>query len=848
MDKFLLVDGNSLLFRAYYATAYRGILQTSYGKYTNAIVAFNNMLTNALEMVKPDHILVAFDTKDKTFRHDMYEDYKGHRKAAPEELVEQFETVRELLDAANIKRLEISGYEADDIIGSFAKQHSNKQNIILTSDQDMLQLVDDNIEILLMRKGVSDMVEVNIENFEQLYEIKPHQIVDLKAMMGDSADNIPGIAGIGKVTGLRLVKEYNTLENLLANSDNLKGKQKENVIKHGETAILSKALATIKTDMELNLIEDYYLVDINYNDLYDFYKRYEMNRQASSIETMLTGNSQADKFAYELKTTISADLLVDDVFVFAESSSDDKNAVLEYLVISSKQKSEVISKTDLLNDQSTLDFLADKNRKKVVYDSKFLYHLFKNANLKLAGISEDIMIAAFLVDNTIVDFATFNNKYGGLMFDLVSAEFDLEVVAAKAFELNKIYPEIIAEIKAKDMDYLYYEVELPLAQILFKMEDHGILVSREIIVNIADKTKAIIDDVSNKIYEYAGEEFNINSPKQLSEVLFDKLKLPQIKKRSTAIDVLEKLVGQHEIIDLIMQQRKYQKLYSTYADGLQKYIDKDNRIRTTYHQTTTQTGRLSSTSPNLQNISVRDEEAREIRKAFIADENSVLMAYDYSQIELRLLAHLADVKSLIKAFNDDLDIHSQTAKEVFHLDEVSSHDRYLAKAVNFGIIYGISDYGLAEQLSIPQSEAKEYIERYLAVYPEIKTYMDDTIAYCQEHGYVKTIINRRREIPEIKSSNYMVREFGKRAAMNAPIQGSAADLIKIAMIRIDKRLEEANLQSKLLLQVHDELIFNVKNTEIKKIASIIEEEMNQAMKLNVPLKSEGSTAKDWYSL
>ena len=333
----------------------------------------------------------------------------------------------------------------------------------------------------------------------------------------------------------------------------------------------------------------------------------------------------------------------------------------------------------------------------------------------------------------------------------------------------------------------------------------------------------------------------------MAEVLFDKLELPQIKKRSTAIDVLEKLEGQHDIIDLIMKQRKYQKLYSTYADGLQKYIDNDSRIRTTYNQTTTQTGRLSSTNPNLQNISVRDEEAREIRKAFIADADSVLMAYDYSQIELRLLAHLADVKSLINAFNQDLDIHAQTAKEVFHLNEVSSEYRHLAKAVNFGIIYGISDFGLAEQLSIPQSEAKEYIERYLTVYPEIKTYMDNTIKYCEENGYVKTII-RRREIPEIKSTNYMVREFGKRAAMNAPIQGSAADLIKIAMIKIDEKIEENNLKSKLLLQVHDELIFNVKNDEVELLAEIIEKEMNEAMKLNVPLKCEGSTAKDWYNL
>lgn len=847
MEKFLLIDGNSLLFRAYYATAFTRMLQTSYGKYTNAVVAFNNMMTNVIKDIQPDHILVAFDTKDKTFRHEMFDDYKGHRSKAPEELVEQFETVREMIDAAGIKRLEISGYEADDIIGSFSKQHTEMEMIILTSDQDMLQLVDDNTTLLLMKKGVSDIHKITLDNFETEYDIRPDQVIDLKAMMGDSADNIPGIPGIGKVTGLKLIKKYDTLENLLANTDELKGKQKENVENNIEIAKMSKALATIKTDLELDLEPNEFALNIDYQNLYVFYKQYEMNRQANEISENIYEDIEIESFKFDTVQKISETLLTDGNIVFAKTKGSYQDAILEHLIISDGKTVEMIDKDNLLKDPVLLDYLKS-SVSKVVYDAKYLYHLFKREDIEFNGVSEDLMIAAFLCDNSLTDWPAFNAKYGGVVLDIDSDDVDLEQLAQNTSELLKTKEEIVKEIKEKEMEYLYYDVELPLAKILFEMELTGIRVSREIIVDIATKTKAIIDDVTQEIYTVANKEFNINSPKQLAEVLFDDLGLPQIKKRSTAIDVLEKLEGQHDVIGLIMKQRKYQKLYSTYADGLQKFIQDDERIHTIYHQTTTQTGRLSSTDPNLQNISVRDEEAREIRKAFLADEGSVLMAYDYSQIELRLLAHLADVTQLIEAFNHSIDIHSQTAKDVFHLDEVTPHDRSLAKAVNFGIIYGISDFGLSEQLGISRHEAKDYIDRYLATYPEIKQYMDDVIAGCEELGYVKTIINRRREIPEIKSSNFMVRSFGKRAAMNAPIQGSAADLIKIAMVRIDKRIKDNNLKSKMLLQVHDELIFNVIESEIDIMKEIIEEEMNQAMDIKVPLISEGSMAKDWYSL
>ena len=846
MEKFLLVDGNSLLFRAYYATAFGRILKTSYGKYTNAVVAFNNMMTNAINDIKPDHILVAFDTKDKTFRHEMFEDYKGHRSKAPEELVEQFETVRELIDAAGIARLEISGFEADDIIGSFAKQHPDKEMVILTSDRDMLQLVDDNITLLLMRKGVSDILEVNMDNFEEEYEVRPDQIIDMKAMMGDSADNIPGIPGIGEKTALKLLKQFDTLDNLLANTDQLKGKQKENVENNIDIAHLSKELATIKIDMDINKSDDEFLLDINYQNLYMFYQQYEMTRQALAINDRIYEDVEQEVFNFDEKDKISKKLLQDNTTLMTLTSGTYQEAILHNLVLSNGELTEAISKENILKDEELLEFL--KNNKKVVYDSKFLYHLFNREKIEFSNVSEDLKIAAFLVDNNVTEWTSFNAKYGGAIVDLDSKDLSLEELALKCSELHLRTGEIIKDIDEKDMNNLYYDIELPLAYILYKMEVSGIKVSTPIIVDIAEKTKKIIDEVTKEIYTIADKEFNINSPKQLAEVLFDDLGLPQIKKRSTAVDVLEKLQTEHEIIDLIMRQRKFQKLYSTYAEGLQKFIQDDGRIHTIYHQTTTQTGRLSSTDPNLQNISVRDEDAREIRKAFIADSDSVLMAYDYSQIELRLLAHLANVTSLIEAFNNDEDIHTKTAKDVFKVDEVSSLDRHHAKAVNFGIIYGISDFGLSEQLGISRAEAKAYIEQYLETYPEIKVYMDDVVAYCEENGYVKTINNRRREIPEIKSSNFMVRSFGKRAAMNAPIQGSAADLIKIAMVKIDKRMSDYNLRSQMLLQVHDELIFNVVNDEVDIMREIIESEMNSAMKLSVPLKSEGSIAADWYDL
>ena len=848
MENFLLVDGNSLLFRAYYATAYRGVLQTSYGKYTNAIVAFNNMLINVIESEKPDYILVAFDTKDKTFRHNMFKDYKAQRKPAPVELIEQFETARDLLDAMNIARYEVSGYEADDIIGTLSKRYKDIQMNILTSDQDMLQLVDDNTDVLLMKTGVSNISRVSLNNFEEEYEIRPDQVVDLKAMMGDSADNIPGIPGIGIKTGIKLIHEFDTLENLLENTDKLTGKRKENVEANVEIAKMSKTLARIKTDIEIEINPKDFELNIDYNSLYMFYKEYEMNRQANKIKDKLEGNEEVSDFKIIEVEKISKNLLVENSFIWVESEGDYQSATLKLLTVSDGKRVEVISEENFKKDAELIKWLESDDYK-IVYDAKFLYHLFNRYDIDLNGVSEDLMIAAFLVDNATTDWTSFLNKYGGTQSDIQSSdEVDLDVIASKAYDLMRIKNEIISEIKEKSMDYLYYNVELPLAKILYEMEVVGIRVDKDIIVEIADKTEKIINEVSQKIYDYAGREFNINSPKQLSEVLFDELELPQIKKRSTAIDILEKLQGQHPIIDEIMKQRKYQKLFSTYADGLQKFISDKGRIHTIYHQTKTQTGRLSSTDPNLQNISVRDEEAREVRKAFVADEDSVLMAFDYSQVELRILAHMAKEEKLIKAFKDGLDIHAETAKDIFELSEVEKADRHKAKAVNFGIIYGISDYGLSEQLHIPVSEAKKYIDKYLETYPGIKTYMDETIEFCKKEGYVKTLINRRREIPEITSSNYMVRQFGQRAAMNAPIQGSAADLIKIAMVRIANRIKIEELESNMILQVHDELIFNVVASEVEVMKNIVSEEMNHAMTLDVPLRSDGSTAKDWYGL
>ena len=862
MKKLLLIDGNSMVFRAYYATAYGRMMTTSNNINTNAVYGFATMITKALEMIKPDAIMVAFDTDKKTFRHEIYKEYKGTRKPVPFELVVQFPIVREYLDAMNIRWYELAGKEADDIIGSVARRHPDWQTNILTSDHDLLQLIDPTTSVWLMKKGLSEIDEMTIEKLQETMELSPKQIIDLKALMGDNSDNIPGIPSVGEKTALKLLAEYKTLEAVLDNADAIKGKLGERVKENVELARLSKQLATIDThiDIPIQIADLTFKMDVD--KLYAFYLKYEMNSFLKALDMSESKTEvNENKIIYETVKKIPSSFLKSDLALYLDYDLKDHRISQVYgLALASHDAAYYIKLDDVDQDEELRKWLQDDNDK-IVYDAKFAYHLAKTNKFKLDGIGFDVHLAAFLVDNFINDWDKLYNKYQLLTTDQHTLIYDqkqrLQEIDEQLQQEHSIKRAIdilnVAQILKKDIDEmelkeLLYDVELPLTKILYEMESKGILIDVQILDDIADKTLIKINELSQAIYDEAGCEFNINSPKQLAEVLFDQLKLPMIKKRSTAIDVLERLELKHPIITNLIEYRKYQKLYSTYAEGLKKFVEQDARIHTVYNQTITQTGRLSSTDPNLQNISIKDEEGKEIRKAFIADEGCVLLAADYSQIELRVLAHMAKEDKLIQTFVNHQDIHTSTAVEVFgvNAEDVSAAMRRQAKAVNFGIVYGISDFGLSQQLQIDLKTAQGYIDRYFASYPKIKGFMDELITFCQDHGYVKTLLNRRRYIPEINDKNYMTREFGKRAAMNAPIQGTAADLIKLAMVHIAKRIDSEQLRSKMILQVHDELIFNVVEDEIEIMKELIETEMEKAMILDVPLEAKCVQGNNWY--
>lgn len=890
MKKLLLVDGNSMLFRAYYATAYGKPMTSSSGIPTNAIYGFALMLQKAIDKVEPDYILVPFDAGKHTFRHDLYPDYKGGRKPAPDDLVAQFSLVRDYLDSFHIKWVEKPDIEADDLIGSMAKSCKDCQSYIFSSDHDLLQLVDDHIEVLLMKKGLTELDEVTPSFLKETMGIVPSQIIDLKGLMGDHSDNIPGVSGIGEKTALKLLAEYETVENVLDHADEIKGATGKKISAGKESAILSKTLATIKTDVELDFSLEDCKFDPDYNSLIKFFetldmksliKQYQGKLAAMTIpsqdqeennidiakfcETAISVN-QPEAFVrkqveFKHVTSLPKEYLNKESAIFLEED----NASFMYATIYgfALAFSDIvfyITLEDVLKDSDLLVFFKNKDIKKIGYDIKRNKHLLERANIDI-HFNEDAMIIASLVDSSLTStdkiFDHFGITFSSTFEDVFGKtnkpklpELDAEIQYSceRAKAIYELYQEGIAKIKEYQMESLYYDMELPLTDILCRMEDTGIICNQEVLAEISKDMKEQMDVLQKDITSLAGKEFNLNSPKQLATILYDDLGLPSGKKRSTSAEVLEKLNGIHPIIEKILSYRKIQKIYSTYAEGLQKYIQKDGRIHTIYNQCATQTGRLSSSEPNLQNISVRDEQGKIIRKAFLPSENNVLISSDYHQVELRMLAHMADEDSLIEAFNSNIDIHTKTAMDVFHIskEEVDSDKRRRAKTVNFGIVYGISDFGLAEQLGISRKEASEFIASYYASYPKIKTYMDSLVESCKEKGYVTTLCNRRRDIPEIHDKNHMIREFGKRAAMNAPIQGSAADLIKLAMIRIDQKMKEANVKSKMILQVHDELIFDVAKDEIEIMRQIIEDGMTHAMELKVPLTAECAIGSNWY--
>ena len=840
MKKMLLVDGNSMFFRAYYATAYTRLSANSQGVYTNAVFGFVTMLAKAIELVQPQALMIAFDSGKPTFRHEKYEDYKGTRKALPEELKMQFPLVREYCDSARLCHYQQDGLEADDIIGSMVKRYPDWDINVLSSDKDLLQLIDRTTSVWLMKKGLTEIKEMDEAALMEEMALKPQQICDLKGLMGDASDNIPGLPGVGEKTALKLLADYGSVENVLAHKDDLKGKLKENVETYADQALFSKWLATIKTDAEIDLPLEKMVYQPELSQANAFFERYEMKSLMRVEKVKVEHLESGDRFE---------DLDPQNIHIFAHYRLDtDWPHPYFGLAFSDGKLSCFVKAEDLHSEPNIIAYLLNDTPKRV-YDAKSFLHACDAAKVKVNGTFIDPMILAYLDDSSI-------NAYDKIQVKFSWPDYPKAVLNDDTINLSRLIaqrmandiPVLLDKIAIKSMKTLYDTIEEPLIRILYGMEKEGILVDEGILNTIAEETLAKLNELSAQIYELAGHSFNVNSPKQLAEVLFEELKLPSNRKQSTAIDVLEALADAHPVVAKLIEYRKYQKLYSTYAQGLKKYIQSDHKIHTVYSQTTAQTGRLSSYDPNLQNISVRDEESRGIRKAFLPTPGNLLYACDYSQIELRVLAHMADESAMIDAFKSNFDIHTHTAMDVFKVDEkdVTSGMRRQAKAVNFGIIYGISDFGLAAQLGTDRKSAQKFIDAYLTSYPNIQRYMDETVFNAQRQGYVETLFKRRREIPELFDKSYQVREFGKRAAMNAPIQGTAADIIKVAMIAIDKLLKAKAMKTKMIVQVHDELVFDVPKDELEWVRSEIRKAMVQAVDLKVPMEVSEAYGDSWY--
>ena len=870
MDKIILIDGNSLSYRAFYAMP---ALQNKSGLYTNSVYGFTLMLERMLEDIKPKYALAAFDKGKQTFRHKTYQEYKGTRDKTPSELVEQFGYVRELLDSYGIKYEEHFDYEADDIIGSYAKlaEKAGLEVIIISGDKDLTQLASDNITIYYTRRGVTEVDHYTPEFINEKYGLSPEQIIDMKGLMGDKSDNIPGIAGIGEKTAIKLLAEYKTVENVLDNIDNISGKKlKERLAEGKEDALLSKELATIFTEVPVeNKLEDLTFSE-NRSKKKELFEKLEF----VSFLKKLAENDDVDVDGKEEKELeiINADekteLSFENSSLHIECFTEDyHNSDVVNIAVYKDENVYIFSEDNFFENKFVRNYL-ESDAEKVVYDyKKILYIAKRNGISDIAGNVFDVKIAAYLLDVTVkteLDKIVFNTLgniikseeeiYGkGVKRTLPTNEIlypYLAQVVKSIFDLKEIQS---ARLKEENMDSLYKNIEVKVARVLANMEYEGIHVSKKALEDMSDELDERIKILEASIHTLAGSEFNIASPKQLGIVLFEDLGLPPVKKTktgySTSVEVLEQLQHSHEIIPLIMEYRVLTKLNSTYAKGLVKDITRKGKIHTRYEQTLTQTGRLSSVNPNLQNIPTRIEEGKKIRKAFIpASDDRVILSIDYSQIELRVLAHMAQDKGMIDAFTHDLDIHTKTASEVngVSLDEVTSTMRREAKAVNFGIVYGISDFGLSNNLGITRKRAKEFIDKYLETFSGVNKYMTDIVEFAKEHGYVETLYNRRRALPEINAKNKIVASLNARLAMNTPIQGTAADIIKLAMINAFEYIEETKVDAKLLLQVHDELIFDVNKNVIDEFTNQMVKIMEEAVKLDVKLKAEASSGSSWY--
>lgn len=842
MKKVVLVDGNNLMFRSYFATLYSGsTLRNKKGFPTNAIYGFVNMINKIISEEKPMYIAVAFDV-GKTFRHEKYDYYKGKRDNTPDELKEQFPIAKQILTAMNIKYFELQGYEADDIIGTFSKkceQDDYFKALIVSSDKDLLQLITDQTEVKLLK--TKDYIRMDYKTFYDTYGIEPIKMIDLKALMGDASDNIPGVKGIGEKTALKLLTTYGSLSSIYEHIDEIKGSVKDKLIQDKDNAYMSYDIATIYKDVPLNVeLEELAYIPKDKNELYKIYNElefYSLIKESNSKEEN-SNNTENINYINKNKQEINDDII--SLYIDLDNNNYHNANILGFAIYNNSVSSYIPYTKD-----TDLSFL---NKKIYTYDYKRLYVSLKKNNLTIPTCLFDTMIGAYLVNYNIKDDISYLAKQMGYEIDNSSKE-NSEIDKAKF--VYDTYNTLMDMMQKENVMTLYNDIEFPLVTVLAKMEMNGIKVEKEVLFEMKEEILKRIEEVSQIIYNMAGVEFNISSPKQLGDILFEKLGLPHAKKNktgySTDISVLEKL-RDYPIVEYIIEYRTLYKLYTTYIEGILNSISSDGKIHTIYTQTVARTGRLSSIEPNLQNIPIRYELGRLIRKAFVPLDNSILMSCDYSQIELRVFAHLSKVPELVMAFVNDMDIHTKTAMDIFHVkeEEVTKDMRRKAKAVNFGILYGISSYGLSEDLNIKPKEAKEFINKYFETYPGVKEYMDKEIEEAKKNGYVKTIMNRKRIIEELHSSNHVVRSMGERMALNTPIQGSSADILKMAMIKIDKYFEDNNIKSTMLLQVHDELIFNVIKEEEEEVRKIVSNIMESIIKLDVPLKVSIEEGNNWY--
>lgn len=866
MEELVLIDGNSLLFKAFYATSYTGnYMVNRNGIPTNGVYGFARMVEKIIS-TNPKYVIVAFDYGKKTFRNELLDTYKATRKETPQELVPQFALAREYLTAHNITWYEVEGYEGDDIIGTLVDfgEKNNLKVSVYTGDKDANQLISPQTTIYRTVKGVTELDIYNEQTLLDKYGLKPDQFRDFLGLMGDSSDNIPGIKGVGEKTALKLLHQYGTIEGLQEHQDEIKGKMGEKIRAGMEDALMSKKVATILRDIPIDVdLEKATYQGYDYETLKSFYEKYDMNSLIKSMTIEAVPKKELKLEIVDHMPEITKDSAV---YPSIYDTNYHRSIILGYGIYNDEQ-AYFISYENALKDESFLAYLKDENKKKYGYDIKSAVIGSRWNGIEINGYIFDLSLASYVLEPAIKE----ELKYVCTHFDYEGVQYDEEVfgkgakkhipdddilashIVSKAKAIYELKDVVTKELKDKNQYELYENIELPVTRILGEMEFAGTEIDLDVLKEMDTAFDETIEKLANDIYRISGTTFNISSPKQLGQVLFENLGLKGGKKTktgySTSQDVLEKIIDAHPVVPLVLEYRMLTKLSSTYLKGLQEQVFPDNKIHTIYKQTLTHTGRLSSVDPNLQNIPVRSEEGKLIRKAFVS-HNGYLVSFDYSQIELRILAHMAHVTNLIDAFNQGKDIHRHTAALVFGVkdEEVTPQMRSQAKAVNFGIIYGMSEFRLSKDIGMSISEARDFINKYFETYPEVKTYMDEVVETCKKQGYVSTLLNRKRYIPTINDKNFMVRQQAQRYAMNTPIQGTGADILKLAMIEVDKALKEKNLKSQMILQVHDELIFDVFEDELEEVMSLVKEKMENCIKMDVPLIVEGNYAKNWCEL